>query len=266
MIIEHLIKNKKGHVLELTLNRPEAKNAYSHEMVGELVLALREADMDEDVRVVVLSAKGDSFCAGGDIKLMAEKSGMFSGDSIHLKHNYEQGIQQIPKAFRDLKKPVIAKINGASVGAGCDLTCMCDLRIASPLAKFSETFAKVGLVPGDGGAYFLIRAIGYAKAMEMFLTGKVYSAEEAKAMGLVHHVFSEDKIDEEVNNLALKLSEIPPIALQLTKKSLQYGYHQNLDEHLELMSSFQAITQRTSDHENAVGALLSGEKKIFSYK
>ena len=254
-----------GQLLWVTLNRPQASNAYSSELVESLITVLRLADEDRNVRVMILTRAGKNFCAGGDIKAMKNKSGMFSGEPNELREAYQNGIQKIPRTINHLKTPIIAMINGAAVGAGCDLAAMCDLRIASEEASFAETFAKVGLVPGDGGAYFLIRAIGFAKAMEMFLTGKTYSALEAKELGLVTQVIPHTKLREETRNIALKMSEIPPIALQMTKKSLLNAYHSNLDSHLELVSAMQGIAQRTEDHFTALEGMMEKKKKTFKH-
>ncbi len=252
-------------LLWVTLNRPEASNAYSSELVESLTTVLAKADEDRNVRVIILTGAGKNFCAGGDIKAMKNKSGMFAGEPNELREAYQNGIQKIPRTINHLKTPVIAMVNGAAVGAGCDLSVMCDFRIASEEANFAETFAKVGLVPGDGGAYFLIRAIGYAKAMEMFLTAKTYSALEAKEMGLVNLVVPHSKLREETRNIAFKMSELPPIALQMTKKSLLNAYHSNLDSHLDLVSAMQGITQRTSDHFTALEGMMEKKKKSFKH-
>lgn len=252
-------------LLWVTLNRPEASNAYSSELIESLITVLRLADEDKKVRVIILTGAGKNFCAGGDIKAMKNKSGMFAGESNELREAYQNGIQKIPRTINHLKTPLIAMVNGAAVGAGCDLAAMCDLRIASEQASFAETFAKVGLVPGDGGAYFLIRAIGYAKAMEMFLTANMYSALEAKEMGLVNIVIPHEKLREETRNMAQRMSELPPIALQMTKKSLLNAYQSNLDSHLELVSAMQGITQRTSDHFTALEGMMEKKKKTFKH-
>lgn len=252
-------------ILWVTLNRPEASNAYSSEMVESLIAVLRLADEDRNVRVIVLTGAGKNFCAGGDVKAMKNKTGMFSGESNELREAYQNGIQKIPRTINHLKTPIIAMVNGAAVGAGCDLAAMCDLRIASEEASFAETFAKVGLVPGDGGAYFLIRAIGYAKAMEMFLTAESYSALEAKELGLVTKVVPHSKLREETRLMAQKMSELPPISLQMTKKSLINAYHSGLDSHLELVSAFQGITQRTEDHFSALEGMMEKKKKTFKH-
>lgn len=260
-----LLLKKEGDLLWVTLNRPEASNAYSVELVESLVHTLRLADEDNSVRVIILTGAGKNFCAGGDIKSMKNKSGMFKGESNELREAYQNGIQKIPRTIQNMKTPMIAMVNGAAVGAGCDLSAMCDVRVASEEASFAETFAKVGLVPGDGGAYFLIRAVGYARAMEMFLTAKTYSALEAREMGLVNWVFPQEKLVEETRSLAIKMATLPPIALQMTKKSLVHAYHSTLDPHLELVSAFQGITQRTEDHFAALDGLKDKKDQTFKH-
>jgi 2-(1,2-epoxy-1,2-dihydrophenyl)acetyl-CoA isomerase len=264
--MKDLILERIGFAAWITLNRPEASNAYSTEMVQSLVQVLKEADRDESVRCIVITGAGKNFCAGGDVKAMLNKTGMFAGESNQLKETYESGIQQIPLTLSQMKTPVIAMVNGAAVGAGCDLSAMCDMRIASTEASFAETFAKVGLVPGDGGAYFLTRLVGFGKAMEMFLTCKTYSALEAKDMGLVNEVVLPEKLKSTTEDLVSKLTALPPIALQMTKKAMNHSYRSDLNSHLELMSSLQGITQRSSDHFRAVESLLSKTTPTFEHR
>jgi len=261
---DDVLVEKENHILWITLNRPEASNAYSNEMVQNLVMILRHADQDQDVRAIVLTGNGKNFCAGGDIKAMQNKTGMFAGESNQLKEAYQNGIQQIPLTLSSMKTPVIAMVNGAAVGAGCDLAAMCDLRICAETASFAETFAKVGLVPGDGGAFFLIRVVGFAKAMEMFLTCRTYSAREALEMKLVNEVVLPENLKKRAREIAQIICELPPIAVQMTKKSVVHAYENDIQTHLELVSSYQAITQRSSDHFLALEAML--EKKKVSFK
>ncbi len=259
-----LIIEKKNSAVWITLNRADASNAYSIEMVSGLVEVLKFADLDKSVRAIVITGSGKSFCAGGDIKAMKNKSGMFAGESNELREAYQAGIQQIPIIFSQIKTPVIAMVNGPAVGAGCDLAAMCDMRIASSEASFAETFAKVGLVPGDGGAYFLTRLVGFAKAMEMFLTCKIFSADEALKMGLVNRVVLPENLKIETENVVEQISSLPPIAMQMTKKAVIHAYQNELNSHLELMAAYQGITQRSSDHFLALENLM--EKKKQSYK
>lgn len=264
MKYEHILLERKDHVLWVWLNRPDASNAYSESMVKDLPHLLDEADRDKEIRVIVIAGKGKNFCAGGDVKAMKDKTGMFAGESNELRERYMHGIQRIPLAISRLQKPVIAMIQGAAVGAGCDLVAMADLRIAGAEATFAETFAKVGLVPGDGGAWFMIRAVGYSKATEMFFTGKTYNAADAMNMGLIHEVVSSDQLTQRTQILAERLASMPPIALQLTKKSLQNAFESSLSGHLDVVAAYQSITQRSSDHFEALGQMLdkrSGEFK-----
>ena len=260
-----LLVETKQHAVWITLNRPEASNAYSSEMVKGLVEVLRHADQDTNIRVIVLTGAGKNFCAGGDLKAMKNKSGMFAGESNELREAYQAGIQQIPLTFSQLKTPVVAMVNGAAVGAGCDLAAMCDLRVASTTAVFAETFAKVGLVPGDGGAFFLTRLIGFGKAMEMFLTCKSISAIEAQGIGLVNQVVLPDELKMKTEELVETLSSLPPIALQMTKKAVIHAYQNDINSHLDLMAAYQGITQRSSDHFAALDEILDKKKSTFHH-
>jgi 2-(1,2-epoxy-1,2-dihydrophenyl)acetyl-CoA isomerase len=262
---EDLLVEKKNEVLWITFNRPEASNAYSAGMVRALVEVLRYADHDNLIRVIVLTGAGKNFCAGGDVKAMRGKSGMFAGESNELREAYQSGIQQIPLTISQLKTPLIAMVNGAAVGAGCDLAAMCDLRIASSEAVFSETFAKVGLVPGDGGAFFLTRLIGYGKAMEMFLTCKSVAAEEALKIGLVNQVVLPNELKSKTQEMAQELASLPPIALQMTKKAVTHAYQNDLISHLELMAAYQGITQRSSDHFRALEGMIEKKRPTFKH-
>ncbi len=259
-----LIEHRKSSVW-ITLNRPDSSNAYSQEMVKGLVEVLKHADLDNEVRAIVITGAGKNFCAGGDVKAMRGKTGMFAGESNELREAYQSGIQQIPLTFSTLKTPVIAMVNGAAVGAGCDLASMCDLRIASNLASFAETFAKVGLVPGDGGAFFLTRLIGFGKAMEMFMTCKSIDATEAMKIGLVNRVVLPEELKSQTQELVDCLVNLPPIALQMTKKAVVHAYQNDLPSHLELMAAYQGITQRSSDHFKALEGILEKKHPRFEH-
>lgn len=262
---DDLLVEFKNNSVWITLNRPEASNAYSIGMVQALVEVLKHADMDTNVRVIVITGAGKNFCAGGDIKAMKGKTGMFAGESNQLREAYQSGIQQIPMTISHLKTPVIAMVNGAAVGAGCDLAAMCDLRVASEEATFAETFAKVGLVPGDGGAFFLTRLVGFGKAMEMFMTCRTYTAREALNMGLVNQVVLPTDLKIKTEEMVEQLSSLPPIALQMTKKALYHAYQNDISSHLELMAAYQGITQRSSDHFKALDGMMERKKPNFGH-
>jgi enoyl-CoA hydratase/carnithine racemase len=258
-----LLVKRVGHSLWITLNRPDFSNAYSEGLVADLPKLLELADRDAEVRVILLTGAGKSFSAGGDIKAMKDETGMFAGGPNQLRLAYERGIQQISKAMEALQTPIIAVVNGAAVGAGCDLTCMCDLRLASESAKFAVTFAKLGLVPGDGGTFFLPRVVGQAKALEMYFLGKSYSAQEALAMGLVNEVCADDKLISRAQEVADAIGAQAPIAIALTKKAIKSSSRLELWAALDLLAAFQGIAQRTDDHHEGVSALLEKRSPKF---
>ena len=179
---EALLYQQEGHVVTLTLNKHETRNAISEdEMVDAIVAACSRINADNSVRVAIITGAGSAFSSGGNVKDMRDKTGMFGGTGTEIRDGYRNGIQRIPLAIQQLEVPIIAAVNGAAIGAGCDLTMMCDMRIASEKAIFAESFVKVGLIPGDGGAWFLPRVVGISRANEMAYTGEPVNAETALA-------------------------------------------------------------------------------------
>ena len=261
-----LLLRKDDNVLWITLNRPESSNAFSDQMISYLVETLYKADDDNSIRCIVITGSGKHFCAGGDVKAMQNKTGMFAGESNELRERYKRGIQKIPLCLDKLSTPVVAMINGAAIGAGLDLACMCDIRIASENAKFGETFAKLGLIPGDGGTYFLQRVIGFAKAMELTLTAEIINCEEAKNIGLVNYAVGAENLLIKTQEIVNKITSNAPIATQMAKRSLISAYRNDLQTSLEMLSAFQGITQRTHDHFSAVGSIFDKSQTDFSHK
>ena len=257
-----LLEDKK--ILIIKINNLELKNALSDEVIDDLVAILSSIDKNENVRVALLGGVGSIFCAGGDIKAMREKSGMFSGDSNQLRENYRKGIQRIPKVIEGLSTPLIGVVNGAAIGAGVDLACMCDFRVGCETSFFAETFSKLALVPGDGGTYFLPRVVGYPKAMEMFLTGDKYDSKEALKIGLLNYVFSCEDLWDQAVKIAEKISNNSPMAITMTKKALRSSWiNCDLGSHLDLLATFQGETQRTNDHEEGLMALKEKRRPNF---
>ena len=260
-----LIFDQQDHIATITLNRPETRHAISEaDMVEALVTACQRLNADDSIRVAILTATGSTFCSGGNIKDMRDKKGMFAGDEKALMENYQQGIQRIPLALSQVEVPVIAAVNGAAVGAGCDLACMCDIRIASDTAMFAESFIKMGLVPGDGGAWFLPRVIGISRATEMALTGRSIDAETACRWGLVSEVVSGDQLMSRANAIAQEIAANPPQALKATKRLLKQGQTMALPELLEASASIQATLHGTRDHSEAVNAFLEKREARFT--
>lgn len=246
------------------LNRPDARNAYSDAMVDALVAAFDAAEEDDTVRVVALTGVGQAFSAGGDLKLMAAHGGMFEGDATALRARYLRGIQRIPRRLLRFDKPVIAGVNGPAIGAGLDLACMADLRVASDRAKFGSTFVKVGLVPGDGGAYFLARTIGYPRALEMVLTGRIVDAAEALRLDLVHAVVAPEALEDAVRERAAALAALPPVALRLTKSAAVRSWDLPVEQALLVAATYQGVAQNTADHDEAVAAFLEKREPSFT--
>lgn len=261
---DDLLLEKEGHLLWITLNRPSQSNAFSDEMITALCHVLRHADWDEGVRVIILTGMGKAFCAGGDVRAMEEKSGMFAGNPDELRRRYNKGIQQIPLTFEILQKPIIAMVNGPAVGAGCDLACMCDIRIGCAHSRFGETFAKLALVPGDGGTFFLQRVVGYPKAMELSLTGRMVEPQEALAIGLLNQLVDEDKLKEVTHSMADQIAANSPVAVSMIKKAIRQARTAEIAGHLDLLAAFQGITQRTHDHFEGIKAMK--EKRAPKFK
>jgi len=259
-----LLVERQGHILIVTLNRPDVHNAISHnEMVTELETVCELANQNESIRVMVLSGAGKSFCAGGNIKDMLNKTDMFAGDASQIETAYRNGIQRIPLALWHVEIPIIAAVNGAAVGAGCDLAMMCDIRIASSKARFAESFVKLGIIPGDGGAWFLPRVIGSAKATQMALTGEMIDAQQALEWGMLSEITAPEDLIPKAINIAQSIAANPPLAVRETKKLLRQSASLSLPEMLEQCAKTQAKLHQTSDHLEAVKALL--EKRPGNY-
>lgn len=252
-------------IVTLTLNRPELRNPISDpEMVEALVAALERLDSDPRARVAILTGAGKGFSSGGNINEMKPgSSSLNAGSPARTRINYKRGIQRLPLAFAALEVPVIAAVNGAAMGAGCDLTCMCDLRIAGQSAKFAESFVKLGLIAGDGGSWLLPRVIGWSKAAEMALTGDVIDAREALACGLVSNVVPDAELMDAARALALRIAANPPHAVRMTKRLLWEGRRADLATLLEMAAAMQAAAHTTGDHEEAVDAFLAKRAPEF---
>ncbi len=256
MIYKNILVQTKDLITTITLNRAEHLNAFTLELIGEFLDALSVARNDES-RVIILTGAGRAFCAGGDLNAMKNKTGMFAGDEKELKQLYQDGIQQIPLLIEKIEKPIIAMINGAAVGAGCDLACMCDMRFMSDSAIMKDSFINLALVSGDGGAYFLHRLIGYAKTMELLLSGRKVDSSEALRIGLVNQVIAHDQLKEKTYDFAQKLVALPFNALKLNKQGIKDAYYSSLEDHLELMATLQSKTQRSDEHFKLVNQFLN---------
>lgn len=256
---------RRGRVAVITLNHPDSLNAIGTQQdCQDLIEAVESLTDDRSISAAVLTGAGRAFSAGGNLKAMKERNGigpLEQPDST--RHNYRRGVQRITAAFMDCEVPLIAAINGHAVGLGCDLACLCDMRIAAESAKFSASFIKVGIVPGDGGAWSLQRVVGFSRAAEMFFTGDRYSAQEALGFGLVSRVVPDDQLLPEALALAERIAANPARALRLTKRLLREAQTQRMSEVLELSAAFQALAHETGDHAEALDAFLGKRDPIF---
>ena len=255
---------RDGAILTLTMNQPATRNALTgNTAVDEFVQACADIARDTSVRAVIITGAGPVFSSGGNVKDMQRFFGHDLSPEV-IREEYRQGIQRIPKALYNLDVPTICAVNGAAIGAGLDLTCMCDIRIASDTATFAESFVKVGIVPGDGGAWLLPRAVGMSKASEMAFTGEALSAQEALACGLVSRVVPADALMAEARKLAAKIAANPGGVLRMTKRLLREGQNSTLESLLELSAGYQAIAHKTADHEEAVRAFMEKRPPKFA--
>ncbi|MDX4954968.1 crotonase/enoyl-CoA hydratase family protein [Delftia acidovorans] len=254
---------RDGAIWTLTMNQPETRNALTgNTAVEEFVQVCDEIRRDASVKAVILTGAGPIFSSGGNVKDMQR----FFDDALTpdaIREEYRQGIQRIPRALNQLDVPVICAVNGPAIGAGLDLTCMCDIRIASETATFAESFVRVGIVPGDGGAWLLPRAVGRAKAAEMAFTGEAIDAQQALACGLVSRVVPADQLLATARALADKIAANPGAVMRMTKRLLREGEHSTLESLLELSAGYQALAHKTADHREAVMAFVEKRKPRF---
>jgi enoyl-CoA hydratase/carnithine racemase len=246
--LEYTVADGIGTIL---LNRPHRKNAFTMDMIDVWAQALQDARTDPDVRVVVLTGAGDAFCSGVDLD---RRDGAVPPTPLQRKESLTDRIHRIAYALEDLDKPVIAAINGVAVGAGMDMALMCDMRIMARSARLSEGYVRVGLVPGDGGCYYLPRLVGTAKALELLLTGDFIDAEEAGRLGIANHVVDDADLAGAVMTLARKIADGPPVAIRTIKRAVYQSARSDLRTALDLISSHMAVVTSTEDSAEALAA------------
>jgi enoyl-CoA hydratase/carnithine racemase len=252
-----------GGVLTVTMSQPATRNALTgNSVIAEFVALGERVARDASVRALVLTGAGPVFSSGGNVKDMRR----FFDDALTpamIRDEYRFGIQRLTKALYNIEVPTIAAVNGAAIGAGCDMACMCDIRIAADSASFAESFIKVGIVPGDGGAWLLPRVVGLSKALEMSFTGDAISAPEALQCGLVSRVVPAAQVVAEAQKLAARIAANPGPTLRLTKRLLREGQQNNLDNVLELSAGAQALAHKTAEHREAVTAFIEKRPPDF---
>lgn len=258
MSYEEVLFAKEDGVATITLNRPEQLNAFSPRMLTDLQAALGEINDDDAVRVAVITGAGRAFSSGGNVKTMIERHEQKS--PTESARELRNTLQRIPLAMRKLTKPVIAAVNGPATGGGCDLALMCDIRVASENARFAESYVKLGLIPGAGGAYLLPRAVGLSKALELLYTGDIVDAQEAARIGLVSKVVAANELLPTARALAIKIANNPPLAVRQIREAVYLGQETSLEALLAHVSLAIGALSKTADHLEAVHAFI--EKRL----
>lgn len=256
---ETILYEKADGVAAITLNRPQALNAFTPQMNSELQEALKDADQDSTVRCFLITGSGRAFCAGQDLKGRTREQRGSLGASLREKYN------PIILRLRRSEKVSLAAVNGVAAGAGCNLALACDLRIASEEAKFIEAFVRVGLAPDSGGSFFLPRMVGLSKAMELFLLGEPVEAQEALRIGLVAKVLPTAELSQAARELAQRLAR-GPRSIGLIKRAVNRAFVSGLEEQLDYEASLQEIAGRSEDYDEGVRAFLEKRPPVFTGK
>lgn len=254
-----LLVDVDHHVLSITLNRPGRRNAFTMDMLDQWATALRGAQADDNVRVVLLRGAGKHFCSGVDLDEYDQKRSSPLDDKRLLTNR----VHQVAHAMELLDKPVVAAIAGVAYGAGMDMALMADIRIAASSMKMSEAYVRVGLLPGDGGCYLLPRLVGMPRALELLWTGDVVDAEQALAWGLVNRTCPDEELESEARSLAAALASRPPIAVQMIKRAAYQSATTDFRTALDLISSHQAVVQATDDSREALSAFRERRIPVF---
>jgi len=254
----------ENRVATLTFQRNDVRNALTGTaLIEDIVQTAAWANLNREVSVLIITGDGKAFSSGGNVKEMREKAGLFGGNPAELQEQYRQGIQRIPLAMQYLEVPTIAAVNGAAIGAGFDLCNMCDIRIGCPDTLLGETFINLGIIPGDGGAWFLQRVAGYQRAFELSLTGRLIKADEALEYGILMEVVESDALLARAGELAALIASKPPRGVRMTKRLLQAAQRMELRDLLDMSASMQAISHQTDDHVEAVNAFLDKRTPEF---
>lgn len=267
---EATVKIEPDHdsgVTTITLNRPDRLNALSGAMLSELADVVERVSADDDARVVMITGAGEAFCSGADTDELAGGSGtgphqLGEGGPEALRRGFRDA-QKVILGLHRMEKPVVAAVNGAAVGAGMDLACACDIRLASPKARFMAAYIRVGLFPGYGGAWLYPRLIGMGRAAEMMFTGDFMASEEAERVGLVNRVVPHDELLGETMALARRIADGPPVAMRLSKLMLQRGLEMDLDTAMQMSAAAETITLSSSDHLEGLAAMREKRRPRF---
>jgi 2-(1,2-epoxy-1,2-dihydrophenyl)acetyl-CoA isomerase len=257
-----LLETIKDGVAVLTMNRPDRLNAMSRPMLDAMLEALHRLSDDTAVGAVVLTGAGRGFCAGGDVKAMAEGNEL-GGVTMEEKAQALRSRMETSRLLHEMPKPTIAMVRGAAAGAGLSLALACDMRVAGDTARFGTAFARVGYSGDFGGSFFLTQLVGTAKARELYYTAELVDAQQALALGIVNRVVPDAKLEEETMALARKIANGPRVALRYMKRNMNAAESNTLKEHLDLEAWHHTRTGMTEDHKEAVRAFVEKREPVF---
>jgi enoyl-CoA hydratase/carnithine racemase len=258
---EYVVSSVVDKVATIRLNRPDKLNAFTDDMITAWVGMLEQYRLSPDVNVIVLTGTGRAFSTGGDVGKFGDYA---SATAAGIKARLTDNVQRLALKCQEIDKPLIAAVNGLATGGGVDIALMCDLRFAARSARFAETYVRMGLIPGAGGAYYLPRIVGVAKALELFWSSEAIGAEEAEHIGLVNRVFDDEKLAQETQAFAAKLARGAPLAVKLVKRILYQGLDSDLRGALDLVASNMPVVRMSQDHQEAVAAFKEKREPKFT--
>ncbi len=262
---EQITYEKSDGIATITLNRPERMNAFTPLMLNEWLDALSDAHTDDGIRAVILTGTGRGFCTGADVARGGEGISLVdrSRSPVDNRNFLRDSVQRIPRLVSIMEKPYLAAVNGAAVGAGMDMASMCDMRFAAESARFGMTYVRMGLIPGDGGCYFLPRIVGMAKALDLIWTGRLFDAKEALEMGYVSAVVPDEQLITYTREYAARLVSGPAVAIQQAKRLAYRSQDVTLDSALDLAQQAMFIAQSTEDSREGPRAFAEKREPEF---
>ena len=254
---------REGGVATLTLNRPEKLNAFSPQLEDDIRAAIAEVRDDPEVRVLVVTGAGRAFSAGADVKAWDARLQAGETPTVVDRWQRNEARHAMPLGLYELPKPVIAAVNGPAVGMGMDIALACDMRIAAESARFGMLYIKRGLVPDEGGAWFLPRIVGAAKAYELILTGDWVFGPEAERIGLVNRCVPDDQLASATQELAQKIAAGPPVAMQFAKRAIRESESVSLRAHFDAIGYYMSVVNATEDVAEGMRAFVERREPVF---
>lgn len=261
--MDDLLFEVKGRIATITLNRPDRKNALSVPMLDAWVAALKECHENDAINVIVQTAAGDAFCAGGDVGRMNKSAENKTESALDQKNFIWKGINRVPLMLQQMDKPYLVAVNGTAAAAGMDMAMLGDMIFAAESARFGETYIRMGVIPGDGGGWLLPRLVGIPRALEMLWLGDFIDAREAERIGIVNKVVPNDQLMSYTYAIAERLANGPSVAIQFTKRLVYQARSMDFATHLDQVTSHMPSLKSTDDHKEAVKAFMEKRKPVF---